>query len=665
MGKWFLACTLAVSIWAGIGLGPADAQEARRLFQTPGLILETRARIGPCDVLLFTPDGKHLLAVGDDKVVRIWKVTDSGLDAAGVQALRWSIFREHRGNMYAMDLSPDAEARYVAVAGFGIRAGSVAVLDRFTGEIKHALTKDTTTDGHSVWSIAFSPSGNQIAYGTEDGGVLLWDLARPGAPVRLGKHEGKEAFNYVRLVTFLAEDRIVSVAQNGQVCQWDTARPGAAPATLLRFQGSSLFRVTMSADRKWLAAVNQDRAADGKRRVRLELASLDGKQLKELPLPRPDDYARCVAFDPRSERLAVGLLTIPETSFYKVLANNVVIYDLRQAAPKPAAGPNGGYYAEAMAWHPDGNRLAVAGSDDYEVTLWDVRKVQTPLSQVRGPGSCLWDVAFSKDGRQLGFRDQRADNPATPNQRGRGDWKVFDLYARNWSAPGAKFQPVEKLEQADGWSVQPTRGRDWYVVGPGNVRHVLPLDFDRDHMPTCYTFLKSPPGQPVRLAVGHYWGVSVFELTKQGARRIRLFTGHQGEVSAIAPSADHRTLVSASRDQTIAAWSLADWPSQPELGAKFTARAASLLVDAVDPGSPAWEAGLNQGDEVVFFAFAGKAVEGGPTKWLERLRQPVPGLECFFRIKRAGQAATVDMLTTVRQRPLWRFFPTRDRKSVV
>jgi urea transport system permease protein len=55
--------------------GAAPAEESvehpgRRERSTPGLVLETGARTAACDVLTFTADGKHLLAAGDDKVVR-------------------------------------------------------------------------------------------------------------------------------------------------------------------------------------------------------------------------------------------------------------------------------------------------------------------------------------------------------------------------------------------------------------------------------------------------------------------------------------------------------------------------------------------------------------------------------------------------------------------
>src|SRR5262249_37506326 len=72
----------------------AHAQTDRRSWATPGLILETGARHGTCDMLLFTPDGSELLASGDDKVVRIWGVDKqkfSNRNDPGWRTLRWPI----------------------------------------------------------------------------------------------------------------------------------------------------------------------------------------------------------------------------------------------------------------------------------------------------------------------------------------------------------------------------------------------------------------------------------------------------------------------------------------------------------------------------------------------------------------------------------------------
>ena len=128
----------------------------------------------------------------------------------------------------------------------------------------------------------------------------------------------------------------------------------------------------------------------------------------------------------------------------------------------------------------------------------------------------------------------------------------------------------------------------------------------------------------------------------------------------------------------MAAWSLVDWPSQAELGAKFSLAGDRLMVDQVDTGSPAWEAGLAAGDEVIEFtngvyeflfekdpavtreeASRYKTV-GSAKEALERLRRPVPGKEHFFEVVRGGKRMPAK-LTTVRQRPLWRFLPIFER----
>src|ERR1700692_1308660 len=112
---WTLSCAAALLLggWAADNL-PADKKpknddvtDRRRL--TPGLVLNTNARQGPCDVLAFVPNttepGFCLMAAGDDKVVRFWKV-NGDVDSQEMKLLRWPIFREQRGAIHAAALSP-------------------------------------------------------------------------------------------------------------------------------------------------------------------------------------------------------------------------------------------------------------------------------------------------------------------------------------------------------------------------------------------------------------------------------------------------------------------------------------------------------------------------------------------------------------------------------
>src|SRR5262249_53880947 len=144
---------------------------------------------------------------------------------------------------------------------------------------------------------------------------------------------------------------------------------------------------------------------------------------------------------------------------------------------------------------------------------------------------------------------------------------------------------------------------------------------------------------------GHLWGVSIFDLDeKSGPMLRRVLSGHEGEVMALAVDGEGQRLVTASRDQTIAGWSLADWPSQRELGARFFPKGGSLYTDTVELGSPAWEAGLTRGDQIIGLAVDktivfnrglrgklwGNKDVGTPEIAWEVLKNPKPNEEHYF-----------------------------------
>src|SRR5271165_5929163 len=184
------------------------------------MVLDTPGRTGACDVLRFTPDGKQLIAAGDDKVVRVWDCSAASLTPAAVPVLRWSIFREQRGGIYALDIVPDPDNKdgfRVAVAGVGIRQGTVAVIDS-RGKVLHVLPpfahgkqEDAARTLQAVWSIAFAPGGDTVAFGGSDGGVWLWDLRRKSVRF-VGRHPRDEgvprgSINRVLLVAFTDANR--------------------------------------------------------------------------------------------------------------------------------------------------------------------------------------------------------------------------------------------------------------------------------------------------------------------------------------------------------------------------------------------------------------------------------------------------------------------------
>jgi WD40 repeat protein len=678
---------------------PADAQKAvehkgRREQDTPGLVLETGARTAACDMLTFTADGKHLLAAGDDKVVRTWAVSDDGrLGLDEFPTLRWPIFREMRGNIYTAALSPD-ESRII-VAGHGRLAGgfAAAVIDRMSGELLHGTDNPGQEQQGTVWASGFSPSGKRVALGTVTGAVWVWDLTS-GKLTRVGKHDppagGDPWLAVVRLAAFDGEDRVISVGGNGEMCAWDVGKPHEKKL-LHTFAGPITVPVAHSRDGSWVGVVPE---RPSEKRFTVELVSFpDADKQRKLYFNDFGELPHRVAFSSSSRYLAVAVRRVgrpdidPTVTFYQERGGRVLVYDLNNpdGELKPTPGPAQGLYAEGLAFHPkNDNWLAVAGGDNHEVQLWDW-KANRLLGEVAQPGRSLWGVALSPDGNTVAFQDRRHHVAPHPNRRGTGPWRYFDLANRRF-VDGTPFVPQPSSESPSGWKVDTNtrHAHIWHVISPAGVRYPLPWDRTADEFPRCYAFIPRTKTAPERLAIGHYWGVSIFDLTSKGPIRTRALRGHEGYVSALAVSADGMRLVTSSRDMTLAGWSLEDWPHHPRLGAELFERGGNLVVGKVAPGSPLWEMGLDTGDGIEAILVADHALPGqakAKVVYDRRVGQPPvgtpggvakylraedrPGVEHLFYWKSPNDPQLYAGLTTVVDRPLWRFFPHGDREWVL
>jgi WD40 repeat protein len=670
---------LAIGVFAWCAAA-AWGQEDRRDRRDPALVLNTGGRTGYCDALLFTPDGKTLLAAGDDHVVSMLEVTNEALVTKSLRTLRWPSWREQRGAIYAMHDSPNDNARRVAIGGMGLKSSMVAVLERSSGHLVHStLLLSRGEDVLGVTAVRFSPDGSRLAVGAGDGSIWLWTPGQP--PLLLGKQAPRSGspVNWVRLLRFDRNGDLLSMAETGKLVRWPLSRPEPEVILSLEFDDTARVRAAdWSANGAWLAVAGNF--------PQILLRSLDGKK-RDIKLPERQ-FARSVAFSPDGKKLAVGIgAMVPNTNYAIEADESVAVFDVSAETPKEELRLKRFGRAEALAWN-GGNRLAVAGGDNHEISFWDLARPDRAISDFRGVGSGIWGIALSTNDRYLAFKEQRNPVAVDPNERGLGDWKIFDLDKRKLtSTPPADFKLVQPLRTAGNWRVEPDKDRPYvlYAVDPNLNKHELPWDRDRNGMPRCYTFLPHKAGQPVRLVVGHYWGASIFALDNSGVRRTQLLTGHQGEVMSVAASANGSFLVTAGNDQTISAWSLNPWPSGSPLGLRL--KNDGLVVDSVDVGSPAWEMGLVPGDDIAMVVLdrvpkyrvpgAFTLTQGDtriedtapPTGTVAAaratLQNPVPGKELFLAVKRAGRSEMLAIKSTVQTRPLWRFFPTRDGEWVL
>ena len=161
-----------------------------------------RLRHGGNIVLLrFTPDGKHLVAQGNDGV-RVW-------DAATGKELRHLAPR--KGSIWGhSDLSPDG--KQVAVSGH-VPAGPIELWDVDNGEKIGSL-------GEQFYlPVCYSPDGKLLATSSKLPGVDIWDLAS-----RKKLHSWDAHPIQVWHVAFSADSRkLLTAGTEGKLRLWDVA----------------------------------------------------------------------------------------------------------------------------------------------------------------------------------------------------------------------------------------------------------------------------------------------------------------------------------------------------------------------------------------------------------------------------------------------------------
>lgn len=676
----------------GVGPAAAQAQLTRLANDEPEVRFRAGGRAGVCDVLTFTADGTTLLAAGEDKVVHRWAVRGDALKYES--PLYWNTFREQRGSIYALALSADRERPLLAIGGNGKLNADVAIFDLKTGALVGAVSPLADAPGEyakarqTVWALAFHPAGKELAIGDELGNVWVTPLA-DGKPVTARTARvvaGQADLKYelrVVWVGYLTDGRLAYAKRDGGVYVVGRAEP------LFRWGAGLIDKVVASADGRVLAARPASSVTTEGSEVKVRTLP-DGANERTVRFP-PSQFPDQIALDAAGTRVAVGLLEAKAgprgepllKPFATELPGELKVFDLTADSPKLLAALPVDLRPDRMAFHPDGKHLATADALDHGTTLWalDASGLRK-LDRTTNAGRSLWAVGMTKDGRHLCFKDRRNPDPAGPNDRGDANapWVTFDLGddPRGWT--DAK-SPVPPESTRGEWSVAfrstaPGNTRDeyrWYAVEGGTREYPLPLVPLLDDRPRCYTFLPAPAGAKpgsARLAVGHAWGASVFDLVPgQDPKRVRRLNGHAGYVTAIAPAFDGKGLVTCGRDQTVCLWNLADFPSEPLLGAAFAEVDGKVVVKSVDLGSPAQEAGLSVGDEVLKF-YRGDSPNPVPRgRWLDEFRNPEPLREMLWYVNPAGRkpgdTKEYGSKTAVLHRPAARFLPLANGEWVL
>ncbi len=239
----------------------------------------------------------------------------------------------------------------------------------FITQEEHRLTGHT--DG--VWSVAFSPDSSQLASGSEDETIRLWDVVTGSEISRLTGHK-----DGVRSVAFSPDgSQLTSGSYDKTIRLWDVV----TGVEMHRLTGHthSVYSVAFSPDGSLLASGSGDET--------IILWDVDtGVEMHRLTGHTRIVYS--VAFSPNGSLLASA--SSDETIILWDVDTGVEIRRLTGHRDE----------VRSVAFSPDGSWLASA-SLDKTIRLWNV-DAGVETRRLTGTRS-VYSVAFSPDGRRIAF----------------------------------------------------------------------------------------------------------------------------------------------------------------------------------------------------------------------------------------------------------------------
>jgi WD40 repeat protein len=524
---------MRVLLWAVIVVvAQASAIGAQ---EPPALMLDTGGHMGLVTEIAFTPDGKHLVSAGHDKVIRVW----DWQAGQTVRTLRGEVGPGDEGRILAMALSPDgrrlAAAGQITIPGKG--AQRIRIYDLATGDLLQVLA------GHTgkIVALAFSPDGTRLISGSQDRTALLWDVPQARPLHRLDRHKAE-----VYAVGFTPDGaRVVTGSFDRTLRLWRVADGG--PIAELKGHGEKVYALAVSPRDGSVASGSFDgeiRLWDGQTGRSLRpLANQGGVLVGSLSFS-PDGawlLSTCGAGHSCSER--------PQ-----------FIWDV-------AAGRAIHTYAKhdnvvlASAVAPDGRLVATAGGDRNEIHIWDAQTGET-RQVLRGTGAPIWGAGYAATGSSFAWGHTWIKHDPAAGY-GPLQWQL--------RLPGAAqvLGRPEALASAQGEAYLRARVRD----GPHTLTHGKGGSYGLDailriaksgktvaqierglgdgYSHRSYGF--SPDGKTV-ISGGSNGYLAAYDV--QGRAR-GSYTGHEGDVWAVAPSPDGRLLLSGAHDQTLRLWNLA------------------------------------------------------------------------------------------------------------